>query len=266
MTSVAQTSDRLDRPIRVVVFGGGPGLEYGLQRFLVRLENHPDIELTGGFFQSTDPSLGAVARDLWRRRGIFAVPLLAASGLGAATRFLADPKGDLELRRGIKSLESRLRLVPDIHAPETLDGVRALRPDLGLIYGSPILKPELFEIPLLGTLGIHHGTLPRYRGKKTTFWEMYRGEPAAGVTIQKVNAGLDTGQIAAEGKVPIGRRARRHVWRDVEALGVDLYVQAVLDFRAGNPELRPFPGKKGKLYRDPKLKHFAKFYWRRLVR
>jgi len=248
------------------VFGGGPGLEYGLQRFLVRLENHREIELTGGFFQSTDPSLGAVARDLWRRRGVFAVPLLAASGLSALKRFLTDPKDDLALRRGIKSLASRLQMVPDIHAEEALDGVRELRPDLGLIYGSPILKPELFEIPSLGTLGIHHGTLPRYRGKKTTFWEMYRGEPAAGVTIQKVNAGLDTGQIVAEGKVPIGRRARRHVWSDVEALGVELYVRAVLRFKAGTVELRPFPGKKGKLYRDPKLKHFVKFYWRRLKR
>jgi len=249
-----------------VLFGGGPGLEYGLQRFLVRLERHSEIEFVGGFFQSTDPSLGAVARDLWRRRGVFALPLLAASGFSATTRFLTDPRGDLALRRGVKRLASRLHIVPDIHAEDVLDGVRKLRPDLGLIYGSPILKPELFEIPSLGTLGIHHGTLPRYRGKKTTFWEMYRGEPDAGVTIQKVNAGLDTGQIAAEGRVPIGRRPRRRVWRDVEALGVELYVQAVLDHKTGTVELRPFPGKKGKLYRDPKLKHYVKFYWRRLRR
>jgi hypothetical protein len=51
-----------------------------------------------------------------------------------------------------------------------------LAPDLGLIYGSPILKPELFEIPRCGTLGIHHGKVPAYRGNKTTFWAMYNGE------------------------------------------------------------------------------------------
>jgi folate-dependent phosphoribosylglycinamide formyltransferase PurN len=260
------TIQPLTRPIRVVLFGGGPGLEPGLQQFLARLEREASIDFVGAFFQSTEPTPGAIAAELWHRRGLFAVPLLAASSASSAVRFLADPKADLALRRELRGLTPRMHHVPDIHAESVLTRVRELQPDLGLIYGSPILKPGLFEIPSLGTLGIHHGTLPRYRGKKTTFWEMYRGEPAAGVTIQKVNAGLDTGQIVADGKVPIGRRARRHVWRDVEALGVDLYVRSVLNYKAGPVELRPFSCKKGKLYRDPKLKHFVKFYWRRLKR
>ena len=72
-----------------------------------------------------------------------------------------------------------------------------------IFYGGPILKPALFEIPTLGTLGIHHGKLPAYRGKKTTFWAMFNDEPSAGVTIQSVNAGLDTGRgvRAGEGRV-----------------------------------------------------------------
>ena len=70
------------------------------------------------------------------------------------------------------------------------------------VCGAPILKPELFEIPAFGTLGIHHGRLPEYRGKKTTFWAIYNGDSTAGVTIQRINAGLDTGEIVCTGEVP----------------------------------------------------------------
>jgi methionyl-tRNA formyltransferase len=135
-----------------------------------------------------------------------------------------------------------------------------------LIYGSPILKPALFEIPTYGTLGIHHGQVPQYRGKKTTFWAIYHGEPAAGVTIQKINAGLDTGQIVNSGQVLIGRRSYGTVWGEVLALGLDLYVEAILQVRAGTAVYRPQAGPKGKLYRDPKPADIVRFWLRQLRR
>jgi methionyl-tRNA formyltransferase len=73
------------------------------------------------------------------------------------------------------------------------------------------------------------------------------------VTIQKVNEGLDTGDIAREGHVPIGSRSLSSIWRDLENLGLDLYMQAIFDVKQGNTAYRPQTGKKGKLYRDPKL-------------
>jgi methionyl-tRNA formyltransferase len=131
---------------------------------------------------------------------------------------------------------------------------------LGLIYGSPILKPELFEIPRCGTLGIHHGKVPAYRGNKTTFWAMYNGEATAGVTIQKINQGLDTGSIVREGEVPIDRRSYPSVWRDLERLGLELYIQAIIDVKNGTAIYQPQSGKKGKLYRNPKPKDFFAFW------
>ncbi len=107
--------------------------------------------------------------------------------------------------------------------------------------------------------------MPEYRGKKTTFWAMANGEEHAGVTIQKVNAGLDTGEIVRQGLVAIKGRAVRKVWRDVEALGLELYVQAVLDVRSGTAVAQPNPQPKGRLYRDPKLSELLDFYRRRLL-
>jgi methionyl-tRNA formyltransferase len=163
-------------------------------------------------------------------------------------------------------MENRIHFVKNIHAPQVLEDVRSLDPDLGLIYGSPILKPELFEIPKLGTLGIHHGKVPEYRGNKTTFWMMYNNEECAGVTIQKVDKGLDTGTIVKRGEVRASRRSYQTVFRELEALGIKLYIQAILEVKHGVAEYKPQTGVKGKLYRNPKIGDFVRFWGRQIKR
>jgi folate-dependent phosphoribosylglycinamide formyltransferase PurN len=257
-----ESERELKGPIRVVMFGGGPVLEWGVKQFICRLEEHQEIEFRGAFCQSESQTFWAVVKDLWRRRRLLAVPLLLVqigSGIG---RFLFQPRAEIELNRKMARLSDRIHFIPNIHAEEVLEDVRSLKPDLGLIYGSPILKPELFEIPTFGTLGIHHGKVPEYRGKKTTFWAIYNGEETAGVTIQKINAGLDTGQIVKEGAVPIGRHSQRAVWNELESLGFDLYIQAIIEVKQGTASYRPQVGKKGKLYRDPTFGDILTF-WRR---
>ncbi len=250
-----------DRPIRVVLFGGGPTLEFGVKKFIYRLEDHPNIEFLGGFCQSQGQSLTAVGSDLWRRRGLLALPLFAQYVGSDILRFLNHPRSELALNEQLAKLADRIHFVPDIHAPGVLVEVQSLEPDLGLIYGSPILKPTLFEIPVCGTLGIHHGKVPQYRGKKTTFWAMYNGEETAGVTIQKINAGLDTGQIVESGEVPIGSRSRSQIWNNLEALGLDLYIQAILEVKDGTATYRPQEGPKGRLYRDPAFGQILELWW-----
>jgi methionyl-tRNA formyltransferase len=181
-------------------------------------------------------------------------------------RYLLYPQSEIALNRKMGHLSKRTHFVKDIHAPEVMAQVRTLAPDLGLIYGSPILKPDLFEMPALGTLGIHHGKAPQYRGNKTTFWAMYNSEKTAGVIIQKINAGLDTGLIIKEGEVVIGRRSQRRVWKELEALGLDIYIQAILDVKNGTAVYRPQLGPKGKLYKNPKFLDLLNFQARQLKR
>lgn len=257
--------DDVNRAIRVVMFGGGPDLTHDAKEFLCRLEAHPDITLLGAFCQSESQSWRAIFKDLWQRRGILAFPLLIARILSGIIIFLDNPHKEITLRKEITRISNRIYCVKDIHALSVIDQLKALEPDLGLVYGSPILKPNLFNIPKLGTLGIHHGKLPEYRGNKTTFWAMYNGEPTAGVTIQKINEGLDTGAIVKEGQVTIGRRSYRTVWRDLEGLGLDLYIQAILEMKDCTATYRPQIGEKDKLYKNPKLKDFIAFWRKRFL-
>jgi folate-dependent phosphoribosylglycinamide formyltransferase PurN len=268
LSSLADDAHALtsQQPIRVVLFGGGPQLEPAVKQFIVRLHEHTQIHFLGAFCQSEAHTFVAAARDLWRRRRFLALPLLFVKVAEDVARFASQPVVQRKLNQKVARLANCVHLVADIHSQHVLERVRALEPDLGLIYGSPVLKPALFQIPRYGTLGIHHGKVPQYRGKKTTFWAMYHGETTAGVTIQKVNAGLDTGAIVKEGSVPIGSRSYRAVWRDLEALGLDLYLEAILEVKEGNATYHAQSGPKGKVYRDPKIGDLWRFWWRHLAR
>lgn len=253
------------RDIRVVLFCGGPYMERGLIELLLRLEAEPGVDLRGTFCESAGGSVPQIMLDLWRRRGLLALPVMLVQIAGVLHRWIRSPGKEWTLRKRFAPLLERIRFVPNLHARDVLDRVRSLEPDLGLVYGGPILKVDLFEIPRFGTLGLHHGKLPQYRGKKTTFWAMARGESAAGVTIQKIGPGLDTGSIVESGEVPTGGLSYRRVWQEVEKLGVDLYVRAVLETKLGQATCVEPIGDRGPLYRDPKLGDLLRFQWLRLT-
>ncbi|MGH7544432.1 MAG: formyltransferase family protein [Gemmatimonadota bacterium] len=253
----------LGRPIRVVLIRGR-FQPPAAQRFYVLLDEHPEIELVGSLCQSSGECLEERLRDAWRRRGVLAAPILTSQAACAAVRFVLHPGQELGLRRRMASIDSRTALVTNIHAPEVVERVRRLEPDLAVIYGGPILKPELFGIPRFGTLSIHHGRLPEYRGRKTTFWEMEEGRPTAGVAIQRIGAGLDTGDIMAEGEVPIGAKSYPRVWREVQDLGVRLYLDAILQIKRGTDSYRPQRGTPGRLYRDPAWLPILRLGWRQM--
>ena len=131
------------------------------------------------------------------------------SGLVAATRaYLPRPLG-LPPAPGL--LDEVSRRVPsahhqhfaDLHSPEALAAVRALRPDLGLVFGCYRLERRLFGIPRLGTLNLHLGKSPDFRGSSPGFYELVAGIPEVGVTVHRVDDGLDSGPILLQQIFPL---------------------------------------------------------------
>ena len=97
---------------------------------------------------------------------------------------------------------------------------------------------------------------------------MYCGEEVAGVTIQRLNAGIDTGDIAKTGAVVIGRKSYARVERETELLGYDLYIEAILDVKRGTASYAPQdPATMAmKKFRQPASADVARFVLRRLAR
>lgn len=88
--------------------------------------------------------------------------------------------------------------------PETLETVRALRPDLivSAAFGK-ILPQELLDIPPLGSLNVHGSYLPKLRGASPVQRSIQMGLSCTGVTLMYMDAGIDTGDIVSQAEVSI---------------------------------------------------------------
>ena len=75
----------------------------------------------------------------------------------------------------------RIVRVSDIHAPDALRLVQDFAPRLGLSLGAPILRKSLFALPEAGTLNLHKGRVPDYRGMPPAFWELWNDETSVGL-------------------------------------------------------------------------------------
>lgn len=78
------------------------------------------------------------------------------------------------------------------------------RPRLTIIAGlSRILPKELIGIPDLGTINLHGGRVPQYRGGSQLNWQIINGEKEIGISILRVDEGIDTGPVLAQAKFAI---------------------------------------------------------------
>ena len=93
----------------------------------------------------------------------------------------------------------------NVNDEESLEALRQLDPDVAVVAAfGQILKPQLLELPRLGSLNIHASLLPRYRGAAPINWAIVRGEEESGVTIMQMDEGLDTGPMLLKKKTLIG--------------------------------------------------------------
>ncbi len=115
---------------------------------------------------------------------------------------------------------------PDLHAPECLGHLRALGPDLGLVFACYRLRRELFTIPSLGTLNLHLGKAPEFRGSSPGFYELMAGVSEVGVTVHRVDDGLDSGPILLQRTFPLDPAPRGDPLRYLGALQREVLVPA----------------------------------------
>src|SRR5438045_7629381 len=83
--------------------------------------------------------------------------------------------------------------------------LKTYQPDVIVVaaYGQ-ILPKTILELPRFGCLNVHTSLLPKYRGAAPIQWAILENEKETGVTIMKMDAGLDTGDILTQAATPIG--------------------------------------------------------------
>jgi methionyl-tRNA formyltransferase len=89
--------------------------------------------------------------------------------------------------------------------PETQAQLAALAADLSVVVAfGQILPPEVLAQPPLGCWNGHGSLLPRWRGAGPIQWSLLEGDAETGVGIMAMEAGLDTGPVLLERRLPIG--------------------------------------------------------------
>jgi hypothetical protein len=106
----------------------------------------------------------------------------------------------------LDALRYRVLRFPTLNGPEARAALRDLDPDLALSLDNSMLEEETFALPRLGTVNVHHGAVPEFRGGPPVFWELVEGRDRVGYTIHVIDRGVDTGPVLAEGDVPIELR------------------------------------------------------------
>lgn len=179
------------------------------------------------------------------------------------------PKGrDLHLQpTPVKA--TALRLALPVFQPEKIRQETALQtlaawlPDLLVVaaYGQ-ILPAPVLNLPRWGCVNVHASLLPRYRGAAPIQWAILQGDQESGVTIMKMDEGLDTGDILAWESTPISDEDNAQTLHDRLAnLGATLLVPTLRDLVAGRIVPRKQPAEAG-IYARKITKEDGQLDWR----
>lgn len=144
----------------------------------------------------------------------FAVPSLRALVAGGYRVVAVVTTPDKPAGRGQKVHQSDVKvaalelglpvLQPEkLRAPEFVEAMRALQPDLGIVIAFRMLPEVIWSMPRLGTFNLHASLLPQYRGAAPINWAIINGERETGVTTFLLNHEIDKGAILAQARMPI---------------------------------------------------------------
>ncbi len=130
---------------------------------------------------------------------------------------------------------------PRLREADAVAEVAALRPELGVLadYGQ-IVPSDLLALPAFGILNVHPSLLPRHRGASPIQATIAAGDLTAGVTLFRMDEGLDTGPIVAIADWPLdGRESAPELEAQAAREGAALLERALAGWLAGQTETRP---------------------------
>jgi methionyl-tRNA formyltransferase len=128
-----------------------------------------------------------------------------------------------------------------LRQPEAMDQLRAWAPNLIVVAAfGQILRPEVLDLPEFGSLNIHGSLLPRWRGAAPIQASILAGDYETGITIMKMDPGIDTGPILSRRHIPIVPDDNAGtLFTKLAPLGANLLLETLPRYLSG--ELQPQP-------------------------
>jgi methionyl-tRNA formyltransferase len=130
-----------------------------------------------------------------------------------------------------------------LRAPEALQQLQDWNPDLIVVAAfGQILRPNVLELPKYGCLNTHASLLPRHRGAAPIQAAILAGDSETGVTIMKMDAGLDTGPMLCQRAIPIeAHDTAGSLFEKLSKLGGELLLETIPAYLSGKLAPQPQP-------------------------
>jgi methionyl-tRNA formyltransferase len=127
--------------------------------------------------------------------------------------------------------------------PEAVQQLQDWKPDLIVVAAfGQILRPNVLDLPKYGCLNIHASLLPRHRGAAPIQAAILAGDAETGITIMKMDAGLDTGPMLRQRAIPIGPDdTGGSLFEKLSQLGGELLLETIPDYLSGKLTPQPQP-------------------------
>ena len=165
------------------------------------------------------------------------------------------------------SIENNLRILQ----PDKIKGnisiieeIKKIKPDFIFVaaYGK-ILNKEVLDLPKFGSINVHSSLLPKYRGAAPVNWSIINGDKTTGVTIMKMDEGMDTGDIILSKKLDISAYDNVETLTEKLAIvGSNLIEIFINNFKNKGNEFESFPQNDAESSTAPKMsKDISKINW-----
>ena len=130
-----------------------------------------------------------------------------------------------------------------VSRPDSLKALRGWDPEVIVVAAfGEILNREVLALPPLGCLNVHASLLPRWRGASPIQSAILHGDTETGITLMRMDEGLDTGPIVAQARTPIGPvETAGEVEARLAQLGAKLLVETLPLYSSGEVVPRPQP-------------------------
>jgi methionyl-tRNA formyltransferase len=199
----------------------------------------------------------------------FAAPAFAALCDRADTETAAlVTRPDKPRGRGLKVEESPLVTIARAHGvevlqparardPDFIERLRAIAPDVIVVasYGE-ILVQDVLDLPRLGCLNVHASLLPRHRGASPIQAAILAGDAETGVSIQRMVAALDEGDVLLEERTPIGEHENAgELLVRLSQIGASATVRALDALQLGKARFTPQDPSRATMARKIKKEH-----------
>ena len=161
---------------------------------------------------------------LLQKHTIIAVVSTPSKPQGRGLKLVDSPVVQHAREKGIS-----LILTPDSLKDSTFnETLSSLHADLFVVVAFRILPKAVFSIPRLGTVNIHASLLPKFRGPAPIHRAIEAGESETGVTIFRIDEGVDTGEMLLQERTPIGASdTTPELYERLSVIGAELLMKAV---------------------------------------